>query len=540
MERSVPSPSTFAVRTRTYLRNRIAIDTRSLAVFRIICGLLIVADVLLRSRNFSFFYTEDGVVPQATAQDVAFDGAVSVYYLTTDPTVIAGLFVLQALIALALVVGYKTRVATVLSFLFVISLDHHNPLVLSYADTLFRLLLFWAIFLPLGERWSVDAVHADRIPRVRVSNAATALILFQMVFMYFVNGLHKSTSWLWTSGQATPLILGIDEITFLLGNSVRTFPTLLQYGGLTWYYLMLFPWLLLLLWGRARMLFLSLYLGGHTTFALTVRIGAFPYVAMAGLSLFVPTTIWNDAGRLLAYVGVTGSKTDAVRATLVRFAESVPDVSLDDERVRRARNVGYYTGLYTVVGTVVLVALIITVNAGILVDDPDADVDERIDMAMANSSTVIHVDTVARSFGVNQPTWSVFAPTPRSSDRYYVFPAKTADGEYVDVYNERDLTYERPGKDLQNQYSTYRERFYMNSVRRGQSDSREQLAEHICETWEEEHGEELLYLNMYTFTEEITIETMDSPEDREIGQSWRFYTHGCGDNDPEIIDGPDW
>ena len=160
-------PVRFAA-VREYLARCVRIDSRTLAVFRVFVGVLIVADLLLRSRNFSFFYTEDGVVPRSLAMDVTPDYAFSVYYLTTSSTLIAALFVLQGLIALQLIVGYKTRVATVLSFLFVVSLDHHNPFVLSYADTLFRLLLFWAIFLPLGERWSIDAAHRTRAPRPHV------------------------------------------------------------------------------------------------------------------------------------------------------------------------------------------------------------------------------------------------------------------------------------------------------------------------------------------------------------------------------------
>ena len=515
----------------TALRNRIAIDTRSLALFRIICGFLIIADIILRARNFTFFYTDDGVVPQALAQELTVNTAISVYYLTTNSTVIAALFVVQALIGLQLLIGYKTRAATVLSFLFVVSLDHHNPLVLSYADTLFRLLLFWGIFLPLGERWSVDAVHADRTPRVSVANIASALILLQMVFMYFVNGLHKSTSQQWTSGEATPLILGIDEITFLLGGFVRQFPTLLQYGGLTWYYMMLFSWLLLVLSGRARALLLSLYVGGHATFAVTVRIGAFPYVAMAGLSLFLPTRLWNDASRLLAYANLNGAWLDSVRNALIRFAESLPDYRLRDERMRRIRGLTYYTALYTVVGVILLVTTLVVYHAAVVADE-DASHEERIDAAMQDSTTISELESLARSASIQQPSWSVFAPTPRTSDRYYVFPAKTADGDVIDVYSDgREMTYERPDYELQEQYSTYRERFYMNSVRRGTGDSRERLAEHICETWEREHGVELTHINMYHVSETISMETIDSPEQRERDIR-RFYRHGCGDNEP--------
>jgi len=42
---------------------RIRIDDRSLALFRILVGFLIIIDVFLRFRNLEFFYTDSGPVP---------------------------------------------------------------------------------------------------------------------------------------------------------------------------------------------------------------------------------------------------------------------------------------------------------------------------------------------------------------------------------------------------------------------------------------------------------------------------------------------
>lgn len=266
-------PSRASSRLRRGVVDRVRIDTRSMAVFRIFVGLLAVADLLLRSRNFWFFYTDDGVIPQELAMARTPDHAVSVYFLTSDATLIAGLFALQALVAVLLIVGYRTRLATIVTFLGVISLDFHNPFVLSYADILFRLLLFWAMFLPLGERWSIDALHADAPRRESVANLGTAAILFQMVVMYAVNGYNKAHGDLWRSGEATVLIFGLDDMTFLLGDHLRNVPTMLELGGMLWFSLMVFGWLLLVFRGRLRGLMAGLFIGGHASFTITVRIG---------------------------------------------------------------------------------------------------------------------------------------------------------------------------------------------------------------------------------------------------------------------------
>ncbi|WP_436346233.1 HTTM domain-containing protein [Natronorubrum sp. FCH18a] len=536
-------------RLRTALRRRVRIDTRTLAVFRVVVGLLVVADLFLRSRNFTYFYTDDGVAPRSLVLDATASDPFSIYHLTTDPTLIAALFVLQGLIAVQLIVGYRTRIATVLTFLFVVSLDHHNPFVLSYADTLFRLLLFWAIFLPLGERWSVDAVHADRDLRPSVANAATALITGQMVYMYFTNGLIKSQSDVWTSGDAAPLVLGIDEITFLLGDTVRQVPALLELGGLIWFTLLVCSPLLILLPGRWRYPLIALFAAGHLAFAVSVRIGAFPYVALAGLLLFLQTPFWDDLQRLGRYAGIDPDRFAARATRLERGANRLPAAGLRSERAMRIRGHAYTLALGAVVVTLLFVAAVMVFNVGAaLADDAsDQSMEERVegavDETLAETTGVKRVEATASRFGIDQPIgWGVFAgPDPRTTDRYYVFPAETERGDVVDAYNDRELTYERPhdGK-LQKQYGTYRERFYMNSVRRGsvQNAVPDRLADHICEQWVDDHDEELAYVNMYAVHEDVTYETVTEPGDREREYLDISY-HGCGDNEPKVIDPPE-
>ncbi len=543
--------SSLYARLQTAVKRRIRIDSRSLAAFRILAGVLVIADLVLRSRNFGFFYIESGVVPRSLARELSADYAFSIYHLTTDPTLIAALFVLQGLIALQLIVGYKTRLATVLTFLFVVSLDHHNPLVLSYADTLFRLLLFWAMFLPLGERWSLDAVHRDRTPRASVASAATALALVQVVYVYFTNGLTKSLSEEWVGGTAATLVFGIDEVTFLLGDILREVPTLLGIGGFVWYLMLLGSWLLLALVGRGRLALVGLFVAGHLSFALTVRIGAFPYVSIAGLLLFLPPVFWQYTRNLLDRVQLDVDRIVASArdlAILVPASPPIGDVTrfgLPDNRIRRLRSGVYTATLGIVVVTIVLVsaAFLFQIGTAVAADDQQP-AEETIDDVLVDGLDGIaglqHVETVAESAGIDQPVaWGIFAQ-PRTEDRYYVFPTRTAEGNLVDAYNERTLTYERPYDRLQRQHGTYRERFYMNSVRRGGqygNDVPRHLAEHVCEQWADEHGTELTHVNMYMISEEITRETMDRPSERDRTYL-EIYRHGCGDHDPTEIHPP--
>ncbi len=526
MTRPIPLLRWSAGRIRNYLVDCVRVDTRSLAVFRIFVGLLVVADVFSRARNFSFYYTDSGIVPQDLARADTHEYAVSVYYFTSDPTLIAALLALQVLIAFALIAGCRSRTATVLTFLLVVSLDHHNPFVLSYADTLFRLLLFWAIFLPLGERWSVDAVHADRPPRSSIASIFTFFALAQLVFMYLLNGVHKTESSLWRSGEATPLIFGIDEMTFLLGEVLGAFPTLLTYGGLLWFYMLLGSWLLFLLQGRLRLLLVGLFVGGHLSFAVTVRIGAFAYVALAGLVLFVQAQFWRDGTRVLRRLGVDPSEL-LPRQSLRSLADVLPAFRFVPDRYAVLKTGVYHAALGIVLVAVALIGAVFLLNIGVIMDDGYDQ--HRFNYEVEQTTGGQYVHSVAAGLGIRQPEWSVFAPYPRTTDRYYVFGAITADGDRLDVYNDREFTWDRPDS-LEEQHDAYRERFFMNSVRRAGWDGElpRQYGEHICTVYEEERGVELTHISMFEITETITPDTITDPEDRDTERDY-FHRHTCGE-----------
>jgi hypothetical protein len=69
------------------------------------------------------------------------------------------LFGIAAVAALAMLVGYRTRLAVFVVWVLVLSIQVRNPFLDSSADDLLRLLLFWAMFLPLGAYWSVDCLR---------------------------------------------------------------------------------------------------------------------------------------------------------------------------------------------------------------------------------------------------------------------------------------------------------------------------------------------------------------------------------------------
>lgn len=516
---------------RQMVAERTRIDTRALAVVRVGAAVLILADLLSRARHLEVMYTDAGVLPRSVAREVAPEGALSLFFLTGDPLGVAALFVLHGLVAVGLLVGYHTRLMTVLALVFVVSLDLRNVLVLSHADYLFRLLVLWAVFLPLGERWSVDAVHRARPPRASVTGVAAAAFLGQLVVMYAANGLWKVVGDGWWSGEAPMLVFGRDELTFLLGDAVRAVPELLAVGGVAWFALMLASPLLLVLTGRSRAALALAYAGGHLAFAVTVRIGAFPYAALMGLVAFVQPAVWDRWADRLQTPART-RRHRSLSAGLADRATRVPRPTIGSpRRWHQARAVG----LALVLGSMLVLALVLAPQAGALVDD-DLPREERLDRALADVPGAQELLAAQRAVGIDQPSWTIFAPNPQTNDRYHVLAAKTGDGEWIDLATGGAVSLDRPVDPLQAQYPTYRDRFYVNGIDREPA-AAEALSEYLCDRHDDA---DLVSITVVRVSESVTPATLDAPEDRDRTVH-TLAVHGCGDHDPVPYEVPeDW
>ena len=105
------------------LRNIFSIDLRSLALFRITIGSLVLADLSIRSRDLTAHYTDSGIMPRSLLASTF--GAVvdtSLYMINGTETAAILLFLATAVAAIAVTLGLHTRIATVLVWLLLVSL----------------------------------------------------------------------------------------------------------------------------------------------------------------------------------------------------------------------------------------------------------------------------------------------------------------------------------------------------------------------------------------------------------------------------------
>tara|TARA_Y100000589_G_scaffold329471_1_gene376129 strand:+ start:1621 stop:3375 length:1755 start_codon:yes stop_codon:yes gene_type:complete len=273
------------------------IDYRSLAAFRIGLAILLLCDLLNRSFDLIAHYTDSGVLPRDVyIQKFQPAWHWSVHLMGGNEAAILFLFGLHALLAIALLVGLKTRLTHFFCWFLLISLHSRNPIILQGGDVLLRVLFFWGLFLPLGARWSVDSAMAPTKSSGFSANLATMALLLQVSMVYLFTVLLKNDP-AWWQGQAVYLALAIDQFTTPLGNWLlqqKSLLPLLTYSTITWEFIgaviVFSPWRT----ARLRMIAILGFGLMHLGLGMCMELGLFPWISLCSWLVFLPGLFWDQ------------------------------------------------------------------------------------------------------------------------------------------------------------------------------------------------------------------------------------------------------
>src|SRR5262249_27699106 len=139
------------------------IDARSLGLFRIAFGLVLLFDLFRRWRWLRDFYSNDGVLPNHNHLfNLRDTGQVwSIYHAFSSPGENHFAFALTLIFFVIFLLGFKTRVFHALSLILLVSLTGRNILMENAGTYASIALLAFTLFLPLGSRFSVDSLRAS-------------------------------------------------------------------------------------------------------------------------------------------------------------------------------------------------------------------------------------------------------------------------------------------------------------------------------------------------------------------------------------------
>ena len=135
-------------------------DPRTLALFRIVLGVLLMVDLGSRFDLVGTLYSNDGVLSNhfALFRPLA-PYQFSLYTALSSSRDVSVAFALTMVVYALFTVGYRTRLFHLLSFLCVTSLHARNLMTELPSDTLLHVWVGWSLFLPLGARFSIDGVR---------------------------------------------------------------------------------------------------------------------------------------------------------------------------------------------------------------------------------------------------------------------------------------------------------------------------------------------------------------------------------------------
>jgi hypothetical protein len=421
------------------------LDLRSLALFRIGLGLTLLVDLTGRWPDLVAHYTDAGVLPRSIVPVYT----ISAHGLDGSATYARLLFLLAAAVAVALVVGYRTQLATFFSWLLLLSLHARNPLVLHGGDLLERLLLFWSIFLPLGARWSLDA-KASPPSGPLASSVATVALLLQVVFVYWFGLAARTDAAWWGKGTAVADALQLDFYATPLSRWLRDLPPeLLRWATLATVAVEGGGPLLLLLSGglpRLRTAVVAVMVAFHVLLGLSLRLGTFSLVCAVAWLPFLPAWFWDGFLARLRLLVSTRAETEPVKPA----AGAV---------------------LSPLAAAVVLAAL-----AYVFVFNLLALREGGISLSMV------------RGIGLEQ-SWGMFAPYPKPLDGWYVVEARLKDGKTVDPFRGGPVSWDKPEM-ISRIYPNARWAGYLTLLTQPQfRPYLAYFAEYLGRRWNAEHGD---------------------------------------------------
>lgn len=497
-----------------------AVDLRSLAAFRIGAACVILLDLWYRGQEITAYFTDAGVLPRAArvnpllfSEDFGFRHQWSLHMLSGEYWAQLALMLLAAMFAGWLLVGYRTRLAAVSSWILLMSLDGRNPALLNSGDVLLRCMLLWSLFLPLGARFSIDAWRAGKrmqLPQ-RVASMASVALLLQLCMMYWSSTAFKMKPLddmpsPWTGDySAVYYALNCDAFATRFGLWLRQFPTVMQLltAGSLWVeavgpLLVFSPWLTKWFRGGVIVVFVVFHVG----LSLCLTIGLFPVICIISWFVLLPSEFWDWAGVSLP------DRWHSLRRGLA-------------SRLPHALFANHETPVYRR-RWLVEAALSCLLCYVVLWNVRETDFiywEPRLLSRTWNAP--------ARILGLDQ-NWSMFAPLPRTEDGWLVMEGTLRDGSIVNLWQfDEPLPWSKPAL-VSATYRTQRWRKYLDNLT---TDSYWAHHPYFCEwlarRWNEQRAEGLesreVYRVQLSHRIELTPppgETIPEPQTRVL---WTLY-----------------
>lgn len=508
-------------RVRAKLIELFGADLRSLAIFRIALATIVLLDLAGRLRDLRVHYTDAGVLPGELARRSLGEFRWSLNLLNGSVSFQVLIFAVTALATVALLLGYRTRLMSVIVWALLFSIQTRNPLVLSAADTYIRLMLFWSIFLPLGAWWSLDQRRRQPSPAPRSTlfmSMGTAALFFQIAFVYWFTALLKSEPAWREDGTALYYAFAAEHLTKPFGEFLHQFPSLLTVLTHASFGLeVVVPILLFapVFTGPVRTLAAMSIMAFQFGIYLTLDVGLFPWIGAFSMVCFFPAWFWDTALPRLSAVVSGRSRMSRTRdispVTTAGSTGAPPQTEAVPIRLRSSADINVAATFF----------LLFIFGWNLATVTP---------LTIPSSAVPI-----AQVLGLYQ-RWNMFAPQPIQFTEWYVYEGTLRNGRQIDVLGPivqndlnriEDVSWSQPDNIASNLYGDKYWRKYLGEIGEyGKSRERVAFSSYVCRTWNDHHqdpSEQLVNLQIYEVIKPTLPDYQPSRPDRSS-----IYEGACG------------
>ena len=421
---------------RSLVSTYLTVDPRSLGLFRVVFGLVLISDLARRWVELGFWYVNSGLLPNHTVLWRPPAGSIFSLFFTVSSVREAQLgFLLCAVVYVMFTVGYRTRWIQVMTILARVSLNSRLAPLENGGDMVMDLLCLLTLPLPLGARFSLDALAArpenpastaevgaqrerSEPTTAPVVSIAVLALLLQFAAIYLFNASSKN-GLAWRDGSAVYYALHQDKLVTWAGVWMREHLSISTLRLLTWSTLAA-EWLGFALIitpvcvREARLLAVCIMPSLHLGFALGINVGGFSPAMISFFPLLLRAEHWQWLSRTF------GARTQPIAAAIERKLR--PWLNFRPTALEPTSGINRWLGE----GAMLVILLAIASEA-------------LNDNAAVPQALRVHQPKWAKAI-IEYPRvlqgWRMFASEPSRVDSMIYVDAVTAAGDHVDPYNQ--------------------------------------------------------------------------------------------------------
>ena len=271
-------------------------DARPLALMRIAYAVLLLINMLVLAPDLVMWFSEDGVLPLLASRQIVDPDTWTLFSLLPTSTSVLWACYLVCLAQIVLLgLGIWPRIQAACLFVWLISFQHRFIILFDGEDALFRLMVFFFIFAPIGDFYSVDAWWARRRGKVPPPRAVWPLRLIQIEIslIYVSTVLLKLIGHDWVSGDALYYVSRLDDLYGHFPVPRFVFESMLLVRMLSWSVLLVEGVTPFVLWFReTRRTALVIAFAFHFATDWAMNLFLFQWLMMVGLLSFTVPADW--------------------------------------------------------------------------------------------------------------------------------------------------------------------------------------------------------------------------------------------------------